>query len=164
MTTKMSNCFFCGEMFPQSMDVCPACGEQFAPPSPEEIFADQIDIEQLIKNGVDSFSHVFLHGIELRGAHLSGVDLFNANLAGADLRSTDLSGANLSSANLSGADLSHAHMTNADLSQADLTGANLTDTNLIAANLTGASYNGLTQWPQDFDPELAGAINMAKSK
>ncbi len=52
---------------------------------------------------------------------------------GADLRDIDLRGADLIKANLSGADLR-------------------------GADLREAKYNANTKWPDDFDPEAAGAV------
>jgi uncharacterized protein YjbI with pentapeptide repeats len=60
---------------------------------------------------------------------------------------TDLSYANLRNANLSYANLNGALLVGADLKSADLTGADLKE----------AKYNSYTKWPEDFDPEAAGA-------
>ncbi len=69
--------------------------------------------------------------------------LIGADLEGLDLSGMELRGANLHRANLSGADLTAANLSNADLS------------NTI---LVGATYTTQTEWPEDFDPEAAGAV------
>ncbi len=114
---------------------------------------------------------------DLIGANLSRADLSRAKLREAKLREADLSGAWLWEANLSGADLSwanlegaypekadlsRANLSRANLSRAKLEGANLTGANLEGANLEKATYNSETKWPDDFDPDAAGAINVNK--
>lgn len=79
-------------------------------------------------------------------------DLSDANLEGVDLRDASLFEANLSRANLSNADLSYARLFKANLSK-----ANLTDANLEGVRLYDATYDRNTVWPDDFDPEYAGA-------
>lgn len=108
----------------------------------------------------DKFIQAYLHGAELRGAFLGGADLFHANLAGADLRGADLGAAFLSEANLRCADLSGSNLTRADLSEANLCGADLRDAILIEADLTHTRYDNHTVWPEDFDPQAAGAVKV----
>jgi uncharacterized protein YjbI with pentapeptide repeats len=43
------------------------------------------------------------------------------------------------------------------LQDANLDGANLEGAELDEARLTGARYSRATRWPDDFDPEEAGA-------
>ncbi|MCA9930142.1 MAG: pentapeptide repeat-containing protein, partial [Anaerolineales bacterium] len=54
-----------------------------------------------------------------------------------------------------GADLSWAILTGANLTGADLTG-----TNLAWANLQESFFDNETKWPDDYDPILAGAMNL----
>jgi len=77
-----------------------------------------------------------------------------ALLKGANLRWTDLALADLRQANLQHADLREANLQNAQLQ-----GANLQAAKLEMANLTQASYDHTTQWPDHFDPQLAGAVS-----
>jgi len=114
-------------------------------------------------DALDAFLRAYLQGAELRGALLGGADLFDADLAGADLRGADLGGAFLSEANLTRADLSGANLVGADLSAANLCGADLRETDLIRADLSGARYDGRTVWPEGFDPQSAGAVQVAEA-
>lgn len=158
MTTDLGGCPFCGEPMHSQARECEFCGALLGPPAPESVFDDQIDVDRLVGD-VDAFTLAYLRGAELRGARLGGIDLFEANLVGADLRGADLGQANLSNADLRGADLSGANLVGVDLSDANLSGAALGGANLIGADLRGAIYDGLTTWPDNFDPEPAGAIN-----
>lgn len=65
----------------------------------------------------------------------------------------------LTGANLTGADLRLANLQWANLSEANLSAANLTGADVTGAELHGATYDGLTQWPDGFDPVAAGAVN-----
>ena len=110
--------------------------------------------------------------IELSYAHMHQVELGGANLPGADLRGAALLRSHLIMANLKWANLVEAHLEEANLlrtnaEQAVFTGANLTKANLLWTNftnarldqakLTDATYNHQTRWPEDFDPDVAGA-------
>jgi BTB/POZ domain-containing protein KCTD9 len=106
---------------------------------PETTYRIVGNIRRLNREGVS--------GIYLWRANLSGTNLSKASLNGAKL-----GGAFLSEANLSGADLRKADLWGANLSRADLSGANLRK-----ANLSGAIYTENTTWPDDFNPEKAGA-------
>ena len=46
-----------------------------------------------------------------------------------------------------------------DLRGVDLSGVDLRGANLLSANLERAVYDGLTIWPEGFDPASRGAIN-----
>jgi len=72
---------------------------------------------------------------------------------GANLTGANLNGARLNRANLTGANFTGAKLYAADLSGADLTGADLTLT-------VGARYDDQTRWPDGFDPEAAGAVQV----
>lgn len=150
-----------------------------------QTFADDLVAFFHEMDNLDSQSRVIMevrllggNGRDLRGLDLSHTDLANASLSGADLRDSDLTGAMLSGAILSfvdfggailkdadlqGAYLVQAKFVDADLENADLSGAslhaaNLDGVDLRAATVEGALYNQLTTWPDDFDPEAAGAI------
>ena len=161
MTTELKACPFCGETWRGNLRRCIHCEELIGPPSRESVFSDQTDVEQLPAGDFDALTTAYLGGAELRGAYLSGMDLFNADLASADLRGADLGGSRLINADLSGADLRGSNLYGADLSDAKLVGADLSGANLTNTDLSGAVYNGFTKWPDDFDPQSAGAINTA---
>ncbi|MDP7599542.1 MAG: pentapeptide repeat-containing protein [Acidimicrobiales bacterium] len=59
-------------------------------------------------------------------------------------------------ARLRRADLAGAVLVGANLAGAYLVGANLSCANLAGADLTGAVADGLTIWPEGFDPVAAG--------
>jgi hypothetical protein len=82
-----------------------------------------------------------LYGARLTGAHLEG-----ARLIGAVLEWAQLTGAHLEGANLTGAYLRWARLDDAYLEQAKLSGA----------HLKGATANGRTTWPPDFNWRKAG--------
>ena len=105
---------------------------------------------------------------ELRGANLEGVSLRNAILAFADLRGanlehTDLLGTNFTLAELRGANLENAYLVGANLHYANLNGVDLHEaaynTKLIQVSIIQGTpvYVGPTQWPQGFNPKVAGA-------
>ncbi len=112
----------------------------------------------------------YLRGAHLRGANLSvanlsgayliGANLYRANLSGAYLIGANLYRANLSGANLIGANLSGAYLYRADLRGADLYRADLRGANLIGANLSGAKFDSNTIFPEGFNPEEYGMINI----
>lgn len=100
-------------------------------------------------------NRVHLTNASLNLAHLEGSLLTGADLAGADLDRADLGGAPLDGANLEGAQL-----TGARLDGAMLDGANLRNAMLSGASLDGAQYTADTAWPEDFDPDAAGAVRI----
>lgn len=158
MATDIAECPLCGEPINPQARVCTYCGLHLGPAAPESVLDDEMDVDELASE-VDAFTIAYLRGAELRGARLGGVDLFEANLVGADLRGADLAEANLSNADLRRADLSGANLVGVDLSDADLSGADLSGANLVGAVLQGAIYDDFTAWPDEFNPETAGAIN-----
>ena len=114
-------------------------------------------------------SKINLKGASLMGACLSRASLGRANLQGADLRQADLrmtsfAGANLSQANLAGANLLRANLAGTDLRQANLCGANLKHAFIAypsrwsQTKLDGATYDRLTNWPDDFDASASPAV------
>jgi len=112
-------------------------------------------------------SNANLNNTNLLEANLANADLENSTMVGANLSGTILKGANLNGANLTVASLEIADLQNAtlrgallgaDLRQADLRGADLSGADLGNAYLVDAIYNEKTVWPDDFNPEVAGAI------
>jgi len=55
----------------------------------------------------------------------------------------------------------NASLLGANLEKADLQGADLTNANLDSVSLTYAIYDSRTIWPEDFNPEAAGALNVS---
>ena len=129
----------------------------------------------------------FLHRTNLRKADLRGAFLIEADLSEADLCRTNLRGANMHKARLSGADLRKANLIDVDLCGADLSYANLCGADLRGADLREAFIYKIiledakycsksyyieygeyiiryspTQWPDNFDPEAVGAIDVSK--
>ncbi|WEH18115.1 pentapeptide repeat-containing protein [Streptomyces sp. VNUA24] len=79
-----------------------------------------------------------------------------------DLSSADLHGVAISHADLANASLKDAHLEHSTLSQVSLRGADLRDTDLtgahlIATDISNAIYDSSTRWPDNFDPNAAGA-------
>ena len=114
-------------------------------------------------DGQQSLQGFNLSGRDMHGRSLNGADLRDANLHGANLSFARLSAADLTGAKLTAANLRGAHLNEADLSEADLSGADLSFAGLIGADLDGAhlrsaKYDSATRWPEDFNPESAGAI------
>lgn len=113
-----------------------------------------------------------LGGTILTGARLPGAQALGANLAGADLSEADLTGANLqwaflATSNLQGTNLARANLAGselkgANLAHANLAGADLQDTHLTWTRLRGAIYDAKTVWPEEFDPQLAGAVQVCE--
>lgn len=89
-----------------------------------------------------------LQHAELGGAWLRHAQLIRANLFGADLREASLQYAVLDGAKLHGADLGVAAHHDAALVGAD------------HQPLKGARYDAHTTWPEDFDPQAAGAVGI----
>ena len=106
-----------------------------------------IVIARRIRSHDDDFYPVF-NGIGLSEARLRGLELEDSRLRGANLREALLDGAVLTDARLKDADLSGAH----------LYGTKLRSAELERTTLTGAKYDELTEWPDGFDPETAGAL------
>ncbi|WP_164019885.1 NACHT domain-containing protein [Pyxidicoccus trucidator] len=132
-----------------------------------------------------SFVRAHLDGASLMNAELSGCNfdaasLREAGLAGAVMDGAVFVGANLDAAELTDASAVHAvfdganlrgtlfgdsnlagaSFVGADLAGASLTGANLTGAVLERALLRGAFYDSNTQWPDGFDPDAAGALQV----
>ena len=96
----------------------------------------------------------------LMKAPLKGMDLNGAKLRGANLEFADLTEAGLIDADLTEACLIDADLACADLSGADLRGADLTGVNLKGANFDRSKYSDRTNFPDEFDSEAAGMIEV----
>lgn len=108
-----------------------------------------------------------LREADLRATHMPVVNLKGANLVGADLGNANLMGSILWEADLEMADLHHANLWEASLERANLQKADLRQANLWRANLDrirlwDAKYDGDTKWPEDFNPEKAGAMFISR--
>lgn len=104
-------------------------------------------------------------------ANLSSATLTGARMDAADLRHADLkNGAKLEKVSLQVAQLDMANLTDAILVFANLSGATLTGAILCGADLSGAKlsevvmtqarYDANTKWPEQFNPETAGCIEV----
>ena len=105
--------------------------------------------EPSLNLGATDLGSADLRRANLSGASLAGARLFMAYLQRADLKDADLFWANLEFASLENADLSGTTLHAADLTAAQ---------NISEANFSGATYDHATTWPEDFDPEAAGAV------
>lgn len=112
-------------------------------------------------------SRICLDGLNLEGVLYDEATLWPAEFdpndsgtlfigPGANLRGADLSKASLIDANLNGADLSEAN-----LSHTTLIGADLRNARVEGAYFYEAGFGDSTQWPEGFDPIMAGAINFS---
>ncbi|MCQ3973381.1 MAG: hypothetical protein DPW09_08060 [Anaerolineae bacterium] len=133
-----------------------------------------VDLAGMNLAGAD-LSKANLNRADLEKANLEKATLSRANLCGANLYRTHLKGANLVRAEFEGTHLFKPTLTDADLSEVDLSkanvdlqGANLENAKLFETNLDGIDLNGTlltraeysheTRWPENFDPQKAGAI------
>ena len=118
-----------------------------------------------------------LNNSDLSSANLTRTNLSNTNLSNANLYDVMSDGANLSGANLSGAKLDYAKFYNANFSGAnfsgakldyvkfynvDLSGANLENVNLSETIFNKTEYDDSTKFPEGFDPNSKGMINLVK--
>jgi len=92
----------------------------------------------------------------LNGVNFKKADFEKAYLREADLTKSNFEEANFLGANLQGANLSQANFKNADFRWARLEGAIIDE----KTNFTGAKYNISTRFPQGFDPEKHGMIEI----
>lgn len=117
---------------------------------------------------------VQMPGTNLQESPLTAVKLMNANFEGTNLamsrfRASDLRGANLNGANLQRVNFGDADLRGATLVGADLTNAVLLQTHLESADLTDAKlnrdrmtafYDAKTKWPDGYNPDEFGGINV----
>jgi hypothetical protein len=101
---------------------------------------------------------------KLRGADFSGSDLSNASLQGCDLRAAVFANSNLSrtvfyEADLRGANFQQATLVRNDFRSARLEGADFRGATIEDVDLR-ATYDKSTLWPEDFDPDAAGAVRV----
>ena len=93
-----------------------------------------------------------LQEANFREYDFSGLSFNRSNLSNAILVRTKFTGSYLLDVNFQGALLQGANFQGAAIFRADLSGANLE-----GANFQGAYYDENTIWPENFDPEAAGA-------
>jgi hypothetical protein len=133
-----------------------------------------IDLNGEDLSGVDftkanlSFAHLEglpnLEGTILQDTNLYSAKLYRAHMKNAILRRARLKKANLIKSTLTNADLSevdfkaNVDFEDANMESAKLFEADLSNLDLKKAILKGAEYSSKTIWPDDFDPEEAGAI------
>jgi hypothetical protein len=96
------------------------------------------------------FSSARLHGADLRGAVLDDLSCWSPGPPPTDLGEASLQEASLKRVRLYGADLRGAHLEKAKLTGADLTGA----------KLAGATYDTRTRFPDGFDPDTHGLLQV----
>jgi uncharacterized protein YjbI with pentapeptide repeats len=130
----------------------------------EKADLSKIDLNQTVLPALDlskaDLREANLSRARLREANLTETILYWANLTETNLNEANLTEAKLRKANLTEATLYRANLTEANLIEADLRGALLAGADLRRADLTGARYNDATKWPEDFNPEEAGAIEV----
>jgi len=98
-----------------------------------------------------SFARSSLYSAMLQESDLSGCNFQDADLRGANLMGAIMVGANFCRANLSVDNLGGS---------TKLQGADLTSAILNQCNLAGATYDSNTLFPQGFNPEAAGMLNV----
>lgn len=101
---------------------------------------------------------------KLRGADFSESDLSDASFQGCDLRAamfvkSNLIGTNFYAADLRGANLQGATLASNNFREARLEGTDFCGATIVKIDLR-ATYDKSTQWPEGFDPDAAGAVNV----
>jgi len=120
-----------------------------------------------------NLSFITLYGTNLQGANLQGANLKSAiiekkaNQLGTNLQGANLQGANLSyvisaNTNLQGANLQGANLEGAKFYDANFSGANLENVDLSTVRFNRSEYDDSTKFPEGFDPNSKGMINLAK--
>lgn len=104
----------------------------------------------------------YLPSADLRQVNFSRSSLNRADLSHANLCGVNFDGTSLMAANLQGADLAAASLCGAWLPGAHLQGADLRFAVLQGADLHFARYDETTLWPEEFDPQEAGAKKLHK--
>lgn len=118
-----------------------------------------------------------LLNLEMSGENLQGVTLQYRNLKNADFSEANLDKSNFQGSDLRVASFKNSTMTSAIMFYADLRGADFRGANLTGANFSevraegcdfrnaildnavmAVTYDETTKWPEDFDPEGAGAV------
>jgi uncharacterized protein YjbI with pentapeptide repeats len=105
------------------------------PNSPEEVWANLMEIEEFPRTQGANLTRVGLTGANLGNTSLRGARMRAVRLSGADLRGADLREAYVRFASLRGADLRGADLQDADARSASLRGANLRNADLREADL-----------------------------
>jgi len=104
------------------------------------------------------FRRANLHDVNFTNAIMEKANFANASLINANLTGADLRDANLTEANLAGANLTNTKLIGTNLQKAELTEADLSKAIIENANFEGVSYAENTLWPNNFNPQKAGAI------
>jgi hypothetical protein len=138
----------------------------------------RLDLSRLNLRGADltrgKFARAQFTGTDLSTARMSDADFENgwfseatlrwASLRRANLKDAFVLGADFEKATLDGANLEHTYigsstkLVKTSLREANLADANLERAELDETELAGAIYNEKTKWPDDFDPDAAGAV------
>jgi hypothetical protein len=92
-------------------------------------------------------------------SHILHCDLRWADLRGAMLREATFSAVDLRHADLRDTDLRHANFGRASVS-GGFKGCNLLGAQLVGADLRGSTWSIETIWPEGFDPDVAGAVQV----
>ncbi|MEJ7678531.1 MAG: pentapeptide repeat-containing protein [Segetibacter sp.] len=87
------------------------------------------------------------------------LDLYGANMIGFHFKNANLSNTFLDNSDFRGAVMGNVDFTNSTLKKAILRDAKFETAVLKGINLEGASYDGRTKWPTDFNPKEYKAIN-----
>jgi uncharacterized protein YjbI with pentapeptide repeats len=124
---------------------------------------DAVGFEGADIGGLPAMYIKTLRGAVFRRANLYWSAFCGSDLTGCDFEEADLRGANLRETILVGANLRNAKLGRDNLGGAThLQGADLTGSQLHGCELTGAEYDANTRFPEGFDPELAGMIEVAE--
>jgi len=107
-----------------------------------------------------NLSHAIFAGADLVVARLPGARLDYCTFAGAHMVGASLIDSISTFADFSGAMLGGAQLTGARMFDAILQNADFWAASLEGVELEGSLYDGKTKWPNDFDPEAAGATSM----
>lgn len=140
-------------------------GRENDPPLQEQDVQDVVEaIRSMVVEFIDKEKDgepngILLAGASLAGRDLSGVDFSGTNLMRMDLQNVDMTEALLMGAELGNAILRGSNLVNADMTGARLQGADLSGAKLLGTILRDAGYDERTKWPDDFDPEAAGAVD-----
>ena len=117
----------------------------------EKANLQNVNFQGILFNNRTNFQEANLQEADFSGLDFSKTPIFTH----ANLHRTKFIGVNLRGLNLGRWDLTAAKLCRANLISTNLKEAILTD-----ADLTGAVYSDTTIFPENFDPEAAGALNL----
>lgn len=112
-----------------------------------------------------SFKNTRIEDANFYETDMEGTDFSQSSIEGLYVDSSSiLTGSNfekskITNAVFSNGNLSNVNFTNAHIINSNLRGANLENALLKGTSLRGSEYDCATQWPQDFDPDKAGATS-----